>query len=139
MRLLKATLSALIGAGMSLFDWLIVGHLVGDFLLQTDGVAKNKALSWPWMLRHIAIYMAIMTILVVAFALSHQASFWVAAAVLVLIAGSHIILDRREFTARWMRFIGISEDLAWLPLVIDQGFHVLILAVAAQVLVSTSQ
>jgi hypothetical protein len=130
---------AAIGAGMSLFDWLLVGHLVGDFLLQTDGMAKNKTQSWPWMLRHTGIYMAVMVILVVAFALTHAASFWVAGAVLLFIAGTHIILDRREFTLRWMRFIGISAELSWLPIVIDQVFHLLILAVAAQVLVLTSR
>jgi hypothetical protein len=37
-----------------------------------------------------------------------------------------------------MRFIGISAELSWLPIVIDQVFHLLILAVAAQVLVFTS-
>ncbi|NIV40692.1 MAG: DUF3307 domain-containing protein, partial [Anaerolineae bacterium] len=41
---------------MSLFDWLLVGHLVGDFLLQTDGMAKYKADSWTWMLRHVGLY-----------------------------------------------------------------------------------
>ena len=124
---------------MSLFDWLIVGHLVGDFLFQTDSIAKNKVLSWPWMLRHITMYMAIMVVVVVVFALSHATSFWVAGVVLLFIAGTHVILDRREFTARWMRFIGISAGLSWLPIVIDQVFHLLVLAVAAQVLVLTSQ
>jgi len=135
----RAKLSGAIGAGMSLFDWLIVGHLVGDFLFQTDSIAKNKVLSWPWMLRHITMYMAIMVVVVVVFALSHATSFWVAGVVLLFIAGTHVILDRREFTARWMRFIGISAGLSWLPIVIDQVFHLLVLAVAAQVLVLTSQ
>jgi hypothetical protein len=38
-----------------------------------------------------------------------------------------------------MRFVGISAELSWLPIVIDQVFHLLILAVVAQVLVLTSQ
>jgi Protein of unknown function (DUF3307) len=124
---------------MSLFDWLLVGHLAADFLFQTDRVANNKAQSWPWMLRHIAIYMALIAAPVVAFALSHASSFWVAGAVLLLIAATHIILDRRGFTLRWMRLIGISPNLPWLPIVIDQVFHVLILAIAAEVLVLTSR
>ena len=44
---------------MSLFDWLLVGHLVGDFLLQTDRMARYKAQSWSWMLKHVGIYLAV--------------------------------------------------------------------------------
>jgi hypothetical protein len=120
---------------MSLFDWLLVGHLVGDFLLQTDGMARYKVQSWPWMLRHVGTYLALMAVLVGIYVLNHPVPLWVVGAVLLFIGGTHIILDRRTFTLWWMRRIGISADLTWLSIVVDQVFHLLVLAVVAQVLV----
>jgi hypothetical protein len=121
---------------MSLFDWLLIGHLVGDFLLQTDSMARFKEQSWTWMLRHVGIYLAVITVLVGVYVLNHPMPYSVVGAVLFFIGGTHIILDRRTFTLWWMRRIGISADLAWLSIVADQAFHLLVLAVAAQVLVA---
>jgi hypothetical protein len=120
---------------MSLFDWLLVGHLVGDFLLQTDNMAKYKEWNWPWMLRHVGAYMAVMVILIVAYAVSHAVPLWAAGGGLLFIGGTHILLDRRDFTQWWMRQVGISADHSWLPIVIDQTFHLLVLAGVAQILV----
>jgi len=120
---------------MSLFDWLLVGHLVGDFLLQTDSMARYKAQSWSWMLKHVGIYLAVMVVLVGAYAMNHPVPLWVEGAVLLFIGGTHIILDRRSFTLWWMRRLGVSSDLTWLPIVADQVFHLLVLVVVAQALV----
>jgi hypothetical protein len=124
-----------VGACMSLFDWLLVGHLVGDFLMQTERMAEGKVQSWPWMLKHIGLYMAVMTAVIGAYALAHPVSTWLVVVVLLFIAGTHIVLDRRHFTQGWMRLVGVSTDHPWMPTVVDQVFHVLVLAVAAQVLV----
>ena len=119
---------------MSLFDWLLVGHLVGDFLLQTDGMARYKEKDWSWMLRHVGVYLVVMTVLLGAYVLSHPVSLWAAGAMLLFIGGTHIILDRRTFTLWWMRRIGVSSDLNWLSIVADQVCHILVLAVVAQVM-----
>jgi hypothetical protein len=120
---------------MSLFDWLLVGHLVGDFLMQTHMMAKCKEQSWPWMLKHVGVYMAVMTVVIGTYALTHPVPFWLVVVVLIFIAGTHVVLDRRHFTQGWMRLVGVSTDHAWMPLVVDQVFHLLVLAVAAQILV----
>lgn len=122
---------------MSLFDWLLVGHLVGDFLLQTNGMAKYKEQSWPWMLGHIGVYVMVMMALLGAYALSHAVPFWMVAAALLFIAGTHILLDRRGFTLWWMGLIGISAEPPWLSIVVDQAFHLLVLAIVAQAVVAT--
>jgi hypothetical protein len=119
---------------MSLFDWLLIGHLAGDFLFQTEGMARNKAQSWSWMLRHIGLYTVVMTIAMAAYALSHPIPLWLIVVALALIGGTHMFLDRRGFTMRWMRLVGVPADHPWLPVVIDQVFHLLVLAVVAQVL-----
>jgi hypothetical protein len=119
---------------MSLFDWLLVGHLVGDFLMQTEMMAKCKVLSWPWMAKHVGRYMAVMMVVIGAYALTHPVPFWLVVVVLLFIAGTHVVLDRRHFTQGWMRLVGVSTDHPWMPIVVDQVFHVLVLAVVAQVL-----
>jgi hypothetical protein len=119
---------------MSLFDWLLVGHLAGDFLLQTEGMARNKTQSWSWMLKHIGFYMAVMTVSIAAYALSHPLPLWLIVVALLLIGGTHMLLDRRGFTLRWMRLVGVSVDHAWLPIVMDQVFHLVVLALVAQIL-----
>lgn len=121
---------------MSLFDWLLVGHLIGDFLLQTDGMARYKEQNWSWMLRHVGTYLAVMAVLLGAYVLSHPVSLWTVGAMLLFIGGTHIILDRRTFTLWWMRRIGISSDVTWLPIVADQVFHILVLVVVAQAMTS---
>jgi hypothetical protein len=118
---------------MSLFDWLLVGHLVGDFLLQTDGMAKYKADSWSWMLRHVGLYLAVMVVVLGAYALSNPVPFWALGVALLFIGVTHIVLDRRGFTLRWMRLIGITQDLGWLTIVADQVFHLLVLVVVVQI------
>jgi hypothetical protein len=118
---------------MSLFDWLLVGHLVGDFLLQTDGMAKYKAQSWTWMLRHVGLYLAVMALVLGAYALSTPVPLWGLGLALLFIAVTHIILDRRGFTLGWMRLIGITSDLGWLIIVADQVFHVLALVIVVQI------
>ena len=117
---------------MSLFDWLLVGHLVGDFLLQTNDMANYKAQSWSWMLRHVGAYLAVMVIVLGLYSLSHPTPLWVLALALLFIGATHIVLDRRTFTEAWMRFVGITRDLAWLTIIIDQVFHVLILVFVVQ-------
>jgi hypothetical protein len=123
------------GAWMSLFDWLLVGHLVGDFLLQTDSMARYKAQSWSWMLKHVGIYLAVMVIVIGTYMLNHPVPLWVVGAVLLFIGGTHIILDRRAFTLWWTDRLGVSSDLTWLPIVADQIFHLLVLVVVTQALV----
>jgi len=120
---------------MSLFDWLLVGHLVGDFLLQTDGMAKYKAQSWTWMLRHVGLYLAVMVIVLGVYSLSNPVPLWVLGLSLLFIGATHIVLDRRGFTLAWMRLIGITSDLDWLIIVADQVFHLLVLVVVAQIVI----
>ena len=123
---------------MSLFDWLLVGHLVGDFLLQTDGMARYKAQSWTWMLRHVGLYLAVMVTVLGVYSLSNPVPLWVLGLSLLFIGATHIVLDRRGFTLAWMRLIGITSDLDWLIIVADQVFHLLVLVVVAKIVIWAS-
>ena len=120
---------------MSVFDWLLVAHLVGDFLLQTNEMARCKPQSWPWLLRQLGSYMAVMTVVLGALAWTGSVPLWAVVPVWFLIGVTHAILDRRSFTRWWMRLIGTSPDVTWLHIAVDQVFHIVVLAVAAQLLV----
>lgn len=123
---------------MSVFDWLLIAHLAGDFLLQTDTMARLKMRQWSWLFRHIGWYMLVMTLVVAVYAWTHAVPGWLAAAGLLFIAVTHVILDRRSFTAAWMKFAGMSLDQRWLAIVVDQIFHLVTLAIVAQALAAGS-
>ncbi|MGD8398800.1 MAG: DUF3307 domain-containing protein, partial [Anaerolineae bacterium] len=59
---------------------------------------------------------------------------WSLALAVIFVFGTHLILDRRRFTAWWMNTVGIDYDHPWLPLVVDQVFHLVTLAIVAQAL-----
>ena len=119
---------------MSLFDWLLLGHLIGDFLFQTDNMAKRKPQNWRWLVGHVSLYMVTITVIIVAYGLSHVLPVWLPVAAWLFIFATHVILDKRSFTARWMRMAGTSPDHPWLPIVVDQTFHLITLAIVAQAL-----
>ena len=119
---------------MSLFDWLLVVHLVGDFLLQSDRMAGNKTRNRQWLLRHVGLYILIVSPVLVLYALLHHVPAWTVASAVLFLFGTHLALDRREPVAWWMQRVGMAPDHPWLPIVIDQVFHLLTLAIVAQAL-----
>lgn len=110
---------------MSQFDWLLIGHLIGDFLLQSSWMAKNKAVKWLPLLAHVAVYTAVVGIFGVM-------SGGLSAAAIALIVLSHLILDRRTFVSFWVRHVQTAKgaEQAWLCIMADQIFHIIILAIA---------
>ncbi len=117
---------------MSLFDWLLVGHLVGDFLLQTDGMAEYKTQDWNWMLKHTGLYLMVMAVVLGAYSLSHPVPLWALALALLFIGATHVALDRQRLALGWMRLVGIRSDPGWLAVVVDQVLHLLVLVVVVQ-------
>lgn len=110
---------------MNQFDWLLIGHFIGDFLLQTSWMAKYKATKWLPLLTHVTVY----TIVVASAGwISGGLSLWGIA----LIFFGHILLDRKTFVAFWVRRVQTAKgpEQAWLSIMADQIFHVILLAVA---------
>jgi hypothetical protein len=110
---------------MSQFDMLLIGHLIGDFLLQTTWMANNKAVKWLPLLSHVVIYTAVIAIF-------GWLSGGLSLAALAIVFISHIILDRRTFVSFWVRRIQMVDGPAagWLGIMADQIFHIIILALA---------
>lgn len=119
---------------MNLFNWLLVSHLVGDFLFQSDGMARNKTQNWQWMLRHVVLYSVIVSAVLVGYGVLQSVPAWIVASAILFLFVSHLALDRRHFTAWWMRHVGMKPEHPWLPIVVDQVCHLVTLAVVAQTL-----
>jgi len=110
---------------MSSFDILLIAHLVGDYLFQIGWMAANKTKSWLATLTHAAVYT--LTIAVFTLLFIKDFSHWG----FVLIFVSHAIVDRRLITSFWVTAVmsAPESERGWLT-IIDQIFHLLILAIA---------
>ncbi len=115
---------------MTLFDMLLVTHFVGDWLLQTEWQARNKAHNWRAMFYHVAMYHAlILGVLIAWFGFGNFAVYGVTA----VLAASHALLDRRwpvQVLMRTLRLAVTHPPEAWLTIMIDQILHVVLLALA---------
>lgn len=96
-----------------IFMLLLVGHLLGDFVFQTDGLVERKR-RWGWMLFHSAVVTVVTLVLLGVFALHPQYFLLV-----FLIFFGHFLIDGIK------RLTGRDGIYAFL---VDQGAHVLVLA-----------
>lgn len=109
---------------MTLFSWLLVGHLVGDFVLQTRWMAINKVKKWQPLLAHSLVYTASVTLLALL-----EGGLKLLAIILILV--SHILMDNLKFVRFWARHVNGADDQPWLMIMLDQSWHIIILAIAA--------
>ena len=112
---------------MSLFAYLVLGHLVGDYLLQNSWMAMNKATKWIPLLTHCLVYTLS---IVVAMLIGDFTISWTA---IIILYASHVFLDKRFFVLWWVRTImGVKKPEGnWLCIMADQVFHLLILGFIA--------
>ncbi len=112
---------------VSQFDALLVGHLIGDFLLQTRWMATRKADRWFPLVAHAALYTAVVVLFAGLYGGIH---LWAGA----LIFGSHVVLDQRAFVRWWsQRIQGVAPESrdAWVTIMADQTFHMMVLIIVA--------
>ena len=112
---------------MNIFEALLIGHLIGDFLLQPRWMAANKADKWLPLAAHAAVYTVSVVALGSVFGSIH---IW-AIALLFL---SHVGLDQRRFVRWWSRVVqGVTPGGpdAWVTVMADQSFHLMVLGIVA--------
>lgn len=109
----------------SAFDILLIAHLIGDYLLQTEWMANYKAERWGPLLAHCLVYTAVIAIF---------AFLWIPGGLsvwgILLVFGSHVFIDRRTPVALWYKKVmRVTDDRSkWLMIMADQIFHLIILA-----------
>jgi uncharacterized membrane protein len=113
---------------MNMFTWLVMGHLVGDWLLQNDWMAKGKkqSLFTTAGMAHFVIY-----------TLTVMVTFWLAAGSTVSLVGyvlvalvvfvSHWLTDATDVVGAWIRLMR-QTDIPMVRIMVDQTFHLIILA-----------
>jgi hypothetical protein len=115
------------------FAVLLVSHLAGDFLLQTDWQARHKhnGLSGDPVARralftHVFTYMLAFLPALVWIGLEYDPAR--AIAIGLLVAVPHLIQDdRRMLDAYMARVKGLSQTSSGLRVAVDQSFHVITL------------
>jgi hypothetical protein len=116
----------------------LVCHLAGDVLLQTDWQARHKVrgLGGPVARRPLGRHVTTYTLAFVPALvwIGNDTSLGRAAAVGVLIAIPHLLVDDGHFVRAWLRNVkhAAAPALA-LTIAVDQSFHVLCLVGAALV------
>ena len=115
---------------------LLGGHLLGDWVAQTDWQATNKTRSWVALAAHVGSYHLIMGLLLLVPVARDGWSAWKALVALSVSAMTHAIIDRRWPVRVLMRVAG-SPGLAtveWGVIAVDQALHLFILAMLALLL-----
>ena len=101
----------------------LIGHLVGDYLLQEDWMAANKKKNWFPCFIHCCFY----SLAVCLFAQ------WSAPWIFLTIFITHFAIDRTQFVKWWMTNVSHQTNFTqppfapWSLIVVDNTFHLLVL------------
>ncbi len=104
---------------------LLLGHLIGDYILQDDWMAKNKTSSTLVCLVHCVLY---------TFGCFSCAFWWLPLWAYPVIFVFHFPVDRWRLARRWMSIMG-QETFAtgvfapWSIIVVDNTIHLAVLFV----------
>ena len=112
---------------MNTFAWLVIGHFVGDWLLQNEWMARGKkqgVFTWAGLSHFVVYTIIIMGALALSGAREKPAIFM---AVCALTFVSHWAIDALDAAGRWLRLV-LQSNLEVVRLVVDQMLHVLVLA-----------
>lgn len=120
---------------------LLLCHLLGDYVLQSQPMADRKTSDIRWALIHAAFY-------TLPFLALTQDGWRLA-----LIGGTHALIDRYRIAARWCAFYGtgtrtsgiwsrwnVSADpvppflAVWLTIIVDNTLHLAINAATLEIL-----
>jgi Protein of unknown function (DUF3307) len=107
---------------MGLFNWLLVGHFVGDYILQTCWMQKKTKELLP-LIVHSTVYTVAVALLAL---LAGGLSWWGIGLIFI----SHLVLDQRKFIEFWARRITSTNNIDWLKTMLDQSWHIVILGLA---------
>jgi Protein of unknown function (DUF3307) len=119
----------------TVFLLLLTGHLLGDWVAQSDWQATNKTRSWAALAAHVAGYHLVMGLLLVPVVRDGWPA-GKALAVLAVSGASHAVIDRRWPVRALLRASGSPgfATVEWGVVAADQALHLSILAMLAVLL-----
>jgi hypothetical protein len=115
---------------------LLAGHLLGDWVAQTDWQATSKTRSWAALAAHVASYHLLMGPLLLIPVVRDGWPAGKALAALAVSAVTHALIDRRWPVRALMRATGSPgfATVEWGVIAVDQTLHLFILAMLAVLL-----
>lgn len=108
---------------------ILVGHFIADFVCQSDWMAVNKSQRWDALAWHVAVYAAVMVLMLVALVPTQEgAAVWLA-----VNAVAHFLQDAiaSRVMSRLRSFQGGSQHWFFIALGFDQLLHYVTLFVTA--------
>ena len=120
----------------TVFLILLAGHVLGDWVAQTDWQATTKTRSWAALTAHVASYHLLMGLLLLIPILRDGWPAGKALAALAASAITHAVIDRRWPVRALMRAAGSPgfATIEWGVIAVDQALHLFILAMLAVLL-----
>lgn len=114
---------------MNPYTWLLLGHFLGDWVLQNDWMARGKRKNLLTLagVVHFAVYTAVIIgALWLAGVTDRTPAFYLVFGVIVFV--SHWLIDATDGVEWWMRFYRQSR-LEMVRVMVDQVLHLLVLLV----------
>lgn len=121
---------------MNTITWLLMGHLVGDWLLQNDWMAKGKRaglVAIPGLVHYTVYTVIVLIFLAFDGGGRYPLPLYIIIGLIVFI--THWLLDATHFVGAWMRFYHQTGNQT-VRLMVDQTFHFLVLTVVAVIVQS---
>jgi hypothetical protein len=115
---------------------LLAGHLLGDWVAQTDWQATNKTHSWAALAAHVASYHLVIGTLLLLPILRDGWPAGKALVALTVSTATHAVIDRRWPVRALMRVAGRPglATVEWGVIAVDQALHLFILTMLALLL-----
>jgi len=121
---------------MNLFTWLLLGHCIGDWMLQNDWMAQHKQCGL--VNRACFVHVTVYTFAILL-------ALWVAAPAnltplqlglfLLCVYASHWLIDATDAAGRWAHVFRQS-DMLLVRIMVDQTFHLVVLGLLIEFLLS---
>lgn len=123
--------------GIEIFAVLVVSHLAGDFLLQTEWQASHKRgglgpdpTARRALFSHIGTYTLCFVPALIW--LAGDIGAWAAVGIVALVAVPHLIVDDGRLLEAYMRRVkGLEPEPGYLYMAVDQSVHVIMIFGAA--------
>ncbi|MCL4835689.1 MAG: DUF3307 domain-containing protein [Caldilineaceae bacterium] len=117
---------------MTPFEWLLVGHLIGDWVFQNDWMARHKqnGLLNRAIFIHCGVYTAVL-LLIYLLLISGTPRLSAALLFGFLVYLSHWLIDATGLASRWMRLFH-QTDALFIRIAVDQILHVVALALLVE-------
>jgi Protein of unknown function (DUF3307) len=120
----------------TVFLVLLAGHLLGDWVTQSDWQAAIKTRSWAALAAHVSRYHLIMGTLLLIPVLRDSWPASKALLTMTISAATHALIDRRWPVRALLRMAGSPgfATIDWGVIAVDQALHLSILAMLAVLL-----